>query len=269
MKNTLKFLGAGGDAITVGKQLLASGGLIIQLEGNQFHIDPGPGALVKAKDFGVNLREHVAVMVSQNTLAHANDINAVIYGMTHGGLDRFGVVVCTKALRQKENKEGLLFEESEKHVERVILLDEVERISINHITITPIKLKREGTGAIGFRFESPDNSIAYVSDTDYYEGLAAQCARPNVLIAWCRHPQGVTEKGTLSTDDIIDLVRKAKPKLCVLTGFGIKMLDSNVTEQARIIQRETKTAIAVAKQGLEIELDTYREKAKQTRLRQD
>lgn len=267
MHNTIKFLGAGGDAITIGKQLLGSGGVILQLEGNQFHLDPGPGALVKAKQYNINLREHIGVMVSQNTLAHANDVNAVIYGMTHGGLDRFGVVVCSKALRHAENPGGLLYEESEKCVERVILLDETDRVGINRITINPIPLKREATGAIGFRFETADNSIAYISDTQYYEGLAAHCKRANILIVWCRHPSGVSEKGTLNIDDVVSLVSKAKPKLCILTGFGIKLLDANLTEQARLVQRKAKTNVLLAKDGLDVDLDSYKDKAKQTRLK--
>ncbi|RME52590.1 hypothetical protein D6783_04395 [Candidatus Woesearchaeota archaeon] len=267
MKNTIHFLGTGGDAITVGKQILASGGIILTLEDNQFHLDPGPGALVKAKDYGINLREHIGVFISQNTLIHANDANAVVFGMTHGGLDRFGVIVCTQHARHKTNPQGLLFEESERHVERVILLDEVDRISINHIDIQPIPLKREATGAIGFRFATQNNSVAYISDTSYYDGLAAACKKPNVMIVWCRHPSSVTEKGTLNTDNITALLTKVKPKACFLTGFGIKLLDAGLVEQARAIQRKTKVTVIVAKDGLEADLDIYADKTKQTKLK--
>jgi len=38
------FLGTGGDEYVVGKQLKGSGGIIVRVEGYQFHIDPGPAA---------------------------------------------------------------------------------------------------------------------------------------------------------------------------------------------------------------------------------
>ena len=49
------FLGTGGDEFVVGKQLRGSGGIVVQVEGYQFHIDPGPGALIKARQAGINL----------------------------------------------------------------------------------------------------------------------------------------------------------------------------------------------------------------------
>ena len=49
MQAKIIFLGTGGDSIVVGKQLRASGGIILQIDDNQFHIDPGPGALVRAR----------------------------------------------------------------------------------------------------------------------------------------------------------------------------------------------------------------------------
>lgn len=269
MKNRLRFLGTGGDAIVVGKQLRASGGLILTLEGNQFHLDPGPGALVGAKQAAINLREHIGVLISENTLVHANDVNAVIYAMTHGGLDRFGVIICPRTLRRADNPEqGLLFEQSEQCVERVILLDEHQRVGINHVTITPIKHKRPGTGAIGYRFETANNSVAYISDTDYYDGLAEQCDKANVVVAWCRHPSGIEERGVLNADDITALLDKLNPKVCILTGFGVKMLDADPLAQARAIHRSSGIACAAAHDQFELDLDTYAHKTKQKRIGQ-
>ncbi|MDP7476371.1 MAG: hypothetical protein QF655_01925, partial [Candidatus Woesearchaeota archaeon] len=54
--SSIIFLGTGGDSYVVGKQLRASGGIILQINDDQYHIDPGPGALVMAKETGINLR---------------------------------------------------------------------------------------------------------------------------------------------------------------------------------------------------------------------
>ena len=72
------FLGTGGDSYVIGKQLRASGGIILQLDEDQYHIDPGPGSLVMARESGINLRANTALFVTHNHLNHANDINAVI-----------------------------------------------------------------------------------------------------------------------------------------------------------------------------------------------
>ena len=66
----------------------------MQFGDNQFHIDPGPGSLNMAKNYGINLRANTALLVSHNTINHANDINAVLSAMTHGGFDKRGVLVA-------------------------------------------------------------------------------------------------------------------------------------------------------------------------------
>ena len=60
----------------------------MQFGENQFHIDPGPGSLVMAKNCGVNLRANTALLISHNHLNHANDVNAVISAMTYDGFDK-------------------------------------------------------------------------------------------------------------------------------------------------------------------------------------
>ena len=57
MESQLIFLGTGGDAHLVGKSIRGAGGIILRSEDLQFHIDPGPGALVAARHYDVNIRE--------------------------------------------------------------------------------------------------------------------------------------------------------------------------------------------------------------------
>ena len=45
----LTFLGSGGGRWVVLRQLKASGGFVLELSDQKMHVDPGPGALVRAK----------------------------------------------------------------------------------------------------------------------------------------------------------------------------------------------------------------------------
>ena len=62
------FLGTAGSSAVVSKQLRASGGIILQVEDLQFHLDPGPGALTKAKEYGIDLQHNTAILISIITL---------------------------------------------------------------------------------------------------------------------------------------------------------------------------------------------------------
>ena len=88
MDNKIIFLGTAGDSNVLGKQYKASGGMILQMGDVQLHLDPGPGALVRADQYGVNLRSNTAVLISNSSLKNCNDVNIVIDAMTYSGFDK-------------------------------------------------------------------------------------------------------------------------------------------------------------------------------------
>ena len=98
VSSAIAFLGTGGDNYVVGRQIRSSGGIILQVNENQFHLDPGPSSLLMARETGINLRANTALFVSHNHLNHCNDINAVIDAMTYGGFDKKGVLIANSTV---------------------------------------------------------------------------------------------------------------------------------------------------------------------------
>ena len=98
MASSIVFLGTGTGPYVVGKQTRAAGGIIVQVEDHQFHIDPGPGALTSAVSCGINLRATTAVFVSHNHIYHCNDVNALIDAMTYSGFDKKGVLISNSTV---------------------------------------------------------------------------------------------------------------------------------------------------------------------------
>jgi len=258
MTVSITFLGTGGDKVVMGKQLRATGGIIIAAGDNQFHIDPGPGALVKAKEFNVNLRENTAVFLTHDHLTHSSDINAVLTAMTHGGVDQTGVLVTNKDSDYATDYHKLL-------VEKNISLKPEAKIGINEVDIITTPTNHYDTNAIGLKFYTSDIVIGYTSDTGYSDELATSLKDCDVIIANTKYSTTKNENH-LNTEDIIKLIKKTKPKLMVITHFGKEMLDSNPIGQAREITRQTKTHTIAAKDGLVIS-PTSSMKNKQKNLR--
>ena len=98
MQSRITFLGTAGDSYVNSKQIRASAGIILKIGELQFHIDPGPGSLIKAIENDINLRANTAILVSNTNILNCNDVNAVIDAMTYGGLDKSGVLVANKTL---------------------------------------------------------------------------------------------------------------------------------------------------------------------------
>jgi ribonuclease BN (tRNA processing enzyme) len=252
------FLGTAGDATVVGKQIKASGGIILQIDDSQFHLDPGPGALVRAAEFGINLRNNTAILCSNNHLCHCNDVNAVIHAMSLDGLDIHGVFVGNKSvINGTDSCSPYLSDKYKNYVERIITLEADQKVGINNAEIKAVKAKSTDENAIGFRILTPNFSLGYSSDTGYSKEMVNEFKDCDLLILNVPKPNDMKDEYQLCTDDAAKIVDEIKPKLAILTHFGIKMLESDVLMQARYIQKETKVQTVVAKDGMVINPVSY------------
>jgi ribonuclease BN (tRNA processing enzyme) len=267
LENSVLFLGTGGDSLVVGKQIRASGGIILELDGNQFVLDPGPGCLVRARQADVSIRDTVAVLVSHAHTNHSNDVNAVLEALSVSGLDRIGVLVCNKKVANGDDKEvQILKKRSENFVEKVLILEPGARIGINNINIYTTKTQHFDSEGIGFIFETPRYRIGYTSDTEYSDHIAAQYEKCGMLIINCKYPNDMKAPGHMNPDDVVKFIKKAKPKLAVITHFGIKMIEADPMYQAREIQRQAGVEVVAVKDGLLINPVSFSSRMRQESL---
>lgn len=240
----------------VGKQLRASGGIILQFEDNQFHIDPGPGSLVMAKNCNVNLRANTALLVSHNHLNHANDINAVISAMTYEGFDKKGVLVANNAVvNGNEKSKPYLMEFYKNCLEKFIVLEEGQRVGINEIEIKALKAMHSDE-TIGFKFFTPLYTLSYSSDTRYSVEILEEYKNSNILILNVPYLKKEKEQQNLSKEDAINIIEEVKPKLAIITHFGIDFLKADPIYEVRDIKKG-KTQVIAATDGMTIDPLSY------------
>ncbi|HIH38350.1 MBL fold metallo-hydrolase [Candidatus Woesearchaeota archaeon] len=268
MEPKIIFLGTGGDAIVVGKHFRSAGGIILQVQDFQFHIDPGPGALSMAKNFEVSLRNNTAVLVSHNHLNHCNDINAVISAMTYSGLDKLGVLIGNTTLFDgAEGVQSMLIPPFNQFPERNILLTPGKKVGIEDIEITALKAEHTDPNTIGFYFRTPTFTLAYSSDTKFKKEIAEGYTGVDVLVLNVPYPSG-EKADQLGTRDVIKIIEISRPKLAIITHFGIKMLKADPLNEARVIQRETNVQTIAAKDGMQINPITFASRIRQMTLKQ-
>jgi ribonuclease BN (tRNA processing enzyme) len=267
MENRILFLGTAGDEVVTSKQIRASGGIIIQTQGYQFMIDPGPGALNQAKKYKINLRENTAVLVSHAHINHCNDINAVLAAMSHNKLDTKGVLIANNTLVNGDEKTKPYLTEFHKGcVERIIIPNPGQKVGIEDIEIITLKAKHTDPKTVGFKFITPKFSLVYSSDTGYNTELIREYANTDILILNTVYPFEKKRDFNLNSDDSVNIIKRVNPKLAIITHFGKEMMEANPVYQARDISKTTGIDVIAAEDGTSIDPIEYASKIRQKKL---
>jgi len=225
----ITFLGTAGDSLVVGSQERASGGIIIKTDSEQFHIDPGPGSLVRAKEYGVNLRENSAVIVTNPTILRCNDMSAVVLAMTHDGLDKQGILFVHHELHDKNN-------DFYRYLTRVAPVRAGTKEFVKNSELLFTQTTTAGTGVKLFL----DKVIGYLCDTDYSKEVADKFQGCDVLLLCC------------NPEEAMKFLKQIRPKLGVLAGFGVK--SASPKEIAKKVQARSGVKVIGAEDGLTLDL---------------
>ena len=60
----------------------------------------------------------------------------------------------------------------------------------------------------------------------------------------------------MNSGNIAELFKETKPRIGIITAFGMKLIKANPAWEARDIQKESGTVVYAAKEGLKIDLKT-------------
>ncbi len=249
------FLGTAGSSTVFTKQLRSSGGIILQVEDLQFHLDPGPGSLVKAKSCEVNPHNTTAILVTHNHLNHCNDLNVIVDAMTYSGIEQRGLLLASKSVLEENN--SFLTKHHQKQLEKIIPIEKKHKVGIEIVEINALSVKHTDPTAVGFKFYCPRFSLAYTGDTAYTEELVEELMDTDLLILNVPYPGNKAKGLNLDTDSAIKIINTVKPKLAVLTHFGLEMLKTDPILEARRVQQATGIQTIAAKDGLTISPESH------------
>jgi ribonuclease BN (tRNA processing enzyme) len=73
-----------------------------------------------------------------------------------------------------------------------------------------------------------------------------------VLILSVTTPLNVRIPYHLNTKDAADIAERCRPNLCILTHFGIRMLESSVEKQAKWVSDKTGVDTVAARDGMRV-----------------
>jgi len=250
----ITFLGTGGGRFVIITQVRATGGLVLEMDGEMLHIDPGPGALVRAKQYGVNLRKLTGILVSHNHPDHYADAEVAIEPMTAGGKNKKGVIIGSDYVINGGNGYHAVF--SKYHLDRVKeyrALKPGDKTNIGRIKITATPTKHKEVRGIGFVFRG-SRKIGYTSDGEYIKEQEQYFQDCDCLILNCLRPRNENWPEHMNAEQAGQLIEKTKPRLAVLQHLGMKMLKGVCFKEAAWIQKQTGIKTIAAKDGMKLEI---------------
>jgi ribonuclease BN (tRNA processing enzyme) len=249
--NRIIFLGTGGARVVVFKQIRASGGIWFSIDGTDFLLDPGPGALIRSLEKGLKPKTLEGIILSHRHLDHSADINVMIEAMTEGGFAKKGVVF---APRDALEEDPVIFRYVRNYLEKVEILKAGEKYRIGNVTFEPpVKHIHGNAETYGFNFHTSKREISYLSDTRFFPELANHY-RCDLLIVNVVRLQA-SNLDHLCMEDVKRIVMECKPKVAILTHFGMTLLRANPWKEARSMEDSTGIKVVVAKDGMVFDTD--------------
>ena len=247
----LKFLGTAGARVVVFKQLRASGGLWLELNGTRLHIDPGPGALVRALSSRPKLDPEKldALLLTHRHLDHSADINVMIEAMTEGGRRKGGVLF---APADALDEDPVVLNYVRGYLGKVEVLEEGKSYRVGGITFSTPLRHRHSVETYGLIVEG---RIALISDTLFFPDLIEAYRGVEVLVINVVRAGERDERiEHLTLGDARELIEGIRPKRAILTHFGMTVLRANPWEVAEGLSRETGCEVIAARDGMTLEL---------------
>ena len=238
--------------MTTAFQARATGGLWVVLDGARLCVDPGPGALthVRGRALGLDPTTLDAVVLTHKHLDHAGDVNAMIEAMTQGGTQRRGRVL---APRDAYDDDPVILRYVREYAEETGVLEAGGRYPIGGLVLeTPLRF-RHPVETYGLRFRGRRHTVGLISCTGYFPELE-DAFRTDLLIlnVVFRNPR---DEIHLAVPDARRLIAAIRPRLAVITHFGLTMLRARPWELAETLSQETGVRVLAARDRWRLGLD--------------
>ncbi len=251
----LTFLGTGGGRVVVINQIRASGGFIIETNNEIIHVDPGPGALVRAKEFKFPLSKVTGILISHGHPDHCTDVEWVIEAITDYTNKKNGFLIAGEnVIRGNENYKSAVSSYHLKLLKEYHIITPKESIKINDLKITATPTAHGDPDAVGFVIKG-HKTIGYTGDGEYFDGQEKYFKGCDYMVLNVLRPEENKIKFHMTSDEAAKLLKMVKPKLAVIQHFGMYMIKAIPEKEAKHIEEGSGIKTIAARDGMKIDLE--------------
>ncbi len=262
----IKFLGTAGARYVVLKQLRSSAGTYLCINGQGVILDPGPGTLARCAACRPKIegKDIDAILLTHNHIDHSTDINVMIELMADGGFTKRGALFATQ--EALEGDDPVILKYVRPFVERIEILTANTEYALGDLHFRTQGRHRHHTETYGLTFSSQEGPVSFIVDTTFFPDLCEWYAGSAVLVINMvrMEPHPDPKVRHLCYDDAKTLISTIRPRLAIITHFGMTVIKAKPWEVAKQLAEETRIEVIAASDGKTVELEK-RQKEKQDR----
>ncbi len=248
----ITFLGTGGGRFATIYQTRSTGGIFIEDKLNMA-IDPGPGAILRMNQVGIDPTKISLLLISHGHPDHYTDADILVEAMTMGGNQIRGTVLGSKSVIT--GIEGFNQKVSHYHLsllEKVYPAKPDEKFLIHGIRIVATPTIHTDPSGIGFKIHTENGIITYSGDTSINDDVMNSYSDSRLLILSLTTPMGIKLHHHLSPEDAVIVLQKVRPEKAILTHFGLRALKSGPDSIAQWIEAQSGVKTVAAQDGMKV-----------------
>ncbi|HEX4214050.1 MAG TPA: MBL fold metallo-hydrolase [Candidatus Dormibacteraeota bacterium] len=242
----LTFMGVAGARFMVAKQIAASGGIYLEKGKTRLAMDPGPGAVVQYAKRKVDLTRLDGILLSHRHLDHSGDVNVMVEGMTDGGFKPRGTLFGPPDIFDDD---PVVLQYLRRFPKELIRLEACHEYRLGDLTFRTSPPHIHGAQTFGFLFEN--RKLGWVTDSKYYEGIAED-HRAEVMIIHAVLDHSRDNLPHLGLDDAERIIEQARPRLALITHFGMTVWRARPWEVAEGMSQRLGVEVKAARDGMRL-----------------
>lgn len=240
------FLGTGGARHVTAKQLRATGGMLFMVNGHNILVDPGPESLLRLLTYlpAFAPEKIEAIILTHKHIDHSADVNVYLDVITRGGMDRRGILLAPS---DAFGEDGVIYKYLLGFLEKTVILKENLVFELGGLKFCfPVRHEHR-VETYGFRLSCGRCTVAYITDTKFFSGLIPAYRADIVIMNLIKlEPSDIDH---LSVDDCAEIISGIKPKVAIITHFGMSVIRTGPWNIARQLKERTGVTVLAAEDG--------------------
>ncbi len=251
-KDEVIFLGTGGARFVIARQLRATGGIFFRIGAKNILVDPGPESYYRFLTYlpKFNPEKIDAIILTHKHIDHSADVNVYLDVITEGGFKKNGFLV---APADAFGQGGVVYDYLLEFLNETKIIKPGTELILNGLKIIFPVRHNHRVETYGIKFFYNNYSVSYITDTKYFPELISVYKADIIIMNLLKLES--SEVDHLSVEDCEAIINGIRPKVAIITHFGMTIIRNGPWNIARHLKEKTGITVLAAEDGKHYEIE--------------